>query len=393
MADYLTTDTELTSVADAIRTKGGTSASLVYPTGFVSAINAISTGTDVSDTTAAASDVRTGKYFYTSAGVKTQGSLANGSATTPATTITANPSISVDSSGLITATTSASQSVTPTVSAGYVSSGTAGTVTVSGSNTSQLTTQAAQIFHPSATDRSISSGTYLTGAQVVKGVWLTNLDAANIKKDVVVKVGDSSDDDCLTSVTGTYEGTSKSKACFCMVGNATVTVSTTISGYRLSTFTIPSATFPTVPTGANEVAVVNNINLEVANINSASIYVALNKYNSGTKDNLLIANSSSSSQSLSGTVKVKSAKYYQIDEDNLVSFTYTYFNKTFNFVDGMTWEDFVYSTGLQDNCDFQINLTNVRVKYKTSTSWKYIKKNGTNVLGTDLIDVNGTYSS
>lgn len=44
MADYLVTDTELTSVADAIRTKGGTSASLAFPTGFVDAIDAISTG-------------------------------------------------------------------------------------------------------------------------------------------------------------------------------------------------------------------------------------------------------------------------------------------------------------------------------------------------------------
>lgn len=42
--DYKTTDTELTSIANAIRTKGGTSASLAYPTGFVSAINDISTG-------------------------------------------------------------------------------------------------------------------------------------------------------------------------------------------------------------------------------------------------------------------------------------------------------------------------------------------------------------
>jgi hypothetical protein len=44
MADYLTTDTELASVASAIRSKGGTSSPLVYPTGFVSAINAIPTG-------------------------------------------------------------------------------------------------------------------------------------------------------------------------------------------------------------------------------------------------------------------------------------------------------------------------------------------------------------
>ena len=44
MTDYLTTDTELTSVANAIRTKGGTSAALTYPAGFVSAIEAIPTG-------------------------------------------------------------------------------------------------------------------------------------------------------------------------------------------------------------------------------------------------------------------------------------------------------------------------------------------------------------
>lgn len=42
--EYLTNDIELTSVADAIRAKGGTSGALVYPDGFVSAINAITTG-------------------------------------------------------------------------------------------------------------------------------------------------------------------------------------------------------------------------------------------------------------------------------------------------------------------------------------------------------------
>ena len=133
-------------------------------------------------------------------------SVASGSATTPATTITANPSISVSSSGLITASNSKTQSVTPTVSAGYVSSGTAGTITVSGSKTQQLTTQAAQTIYPSTSDQTIASGKYLTGTQTIKGVLLTNLTADNIKKDVVVKVGDSADDDRITSVTGTYEG-------------------------------------------------------------------------------------------------------------------------------------------------------------------------------------------
>ena len=41
MAIYKTTDTELTSIANAIRAKAGTSSQLVYPTGFVSAINGI----------------------------------------------------------------------------------------------------------------------------------------------------------------------------------------------------------------------------------------------------------------------------------------------------------------------------------------------------------------
>jgi hypothetical protein len=44
MADYLTTDTDLTAVADAIREKGGTSAALVWPQGYVDAIGAIESG-------------------------------------------------------------------------------------------------------------------------------------------------------------------------------------------------------------------------------------------------------------------------------------------------------------------------------------------------------------
>lgn len=47
MADYIVKDTELTQIADAIRTKGSTSASLVFPSGFASAIDAIRGGTEV----------------------------------------------------------------------------------------------------------------------------------------------------------------------------------------------------------------------------------------------------------------------------------------------------------------------------------------------------------
>lgn len=116
-----------------------------------------------------------------------------GSATTPATTITANPSISVSLFGEITASVSKSQKVTPTVSAGYVSSGTYGTVTVSGSSTEQLTTKAAQTYTPTTTNQTIAAGRYLTGTQTILGD--ANLLAENIKKDV-----------SIFSIVGSYEG-------------------------------------------------------------------------------------------------------------------------------------------------------------------------------------------
>lgn len=129
-------------------------------------------------------------------------SVAAGSAATPATTITADPSISVDAFGLIRSTVAKTQNVTPSVSAGYVPSGTAGTITVSGSSTKQLTTQGAQTIHPSTTDQTIASGKYLTGAQTVMAVRTANLYASNIVNGVTVKIGDTTDDDCVASVTG-----------------------------------------------------------------------------------------------------------------------------------------------------------------------------------------------
>lgn len=156
-----------------------------------------------SDLTASGATVTAPAGYYPASASK---SVASGSATTPATTITANPTISVGSDGLVTATVSGSQSVTPTVSAGYVSSGTAGTVSVSGSATTQLTTQAATTYHPSTTDQTIASGKYLTGAQTINAVTTTNLTAANIADGVTVKIGDVSDDDCVLSITGTHQG-------------------------------------------------------------------------------------------------------------------------------------------------------------------------------------------
>ena len=134
------------------------------------------TGTAVS---VSASELVSGTKSITSSGTTdvtnyANASVAAGSATTPSTTITANPSISVNASGLITASVSGTESVTPTVSAGYISSGTAGTITVSGSNTEQLSTQSGTTISPTESEQTaVSSGKYTTGAVKVGAISTT----------------------------------------------------------------------------------------------------------------------------------------------------------------------------------------------------------------------------
>ena len=49
MTEYLAKSEDLTAVADAIRAKGGTDAQLTFPSGFVGAVQAIPTGTTITD--------------------------------------------------------------------------------------------------------------------------------------------------------------------------------------------------------------------------------------------------------------------------------------------------------------------------------------------------------
>lgn len=86
-----------------------------------------------------------------------------------ATVTQATPTISVSTAGLITASA--------TQSAGYVAAG-------SQSATKQLTVQAAQTITPGTSNKTISSGRYLTGTQTIKGD--ANLKAANIVKGVSI---------------------------------------------------------------------------------------------------------------------------------------------------------------------------------------------------------------
>lgn len=64
MANYLTTDTDLEAVADAIRNKGGTSADLEFPHGFVDAIDAIEAGGSGSGAAVVASGTFTGNGSF-----------------------------------------------------------------------------------------------------------------------------------------------------------------------------------------------------------------------------------------------------------------------------------------------------------------------------------------
>lgn len=159
--------------------------------------------------------------------------VPNGSATTPTTTISVTPTISVSATGLVTASGTASENITPTISAGYISSGTAGAVTASASNTYQLTRLTATAYNVSTEDQTIAAGQYITGQQRFKGVAVSStLTAANIKSGVTITVGDADNASRITSVTGTYTGGGDTKI-------VTGTFTTPTTEGAASTVTIP----------------------------------------------------------------------------------------------------------------------------------------------------------
>lgn len=129
-----------------------------------------------SDVTVSGDTVTTPAGYYASSVSK---SVAAGSATAPASISGTSATVST---GTNTLTLTKSISVTPTVSAGYVSAGTAGTASVS--LTASVTTKAAATFTPSTSDQTIASGTYLTGAQTISGD--ANLVGSNIKSGVSI---------------------------------------------------------------------------------------------------------------------------------------------------------------------------------------------------------------
>lgn len=111
---------------------------------------------------------------------------------------TATPAASISATGATLSTgtntltlSKSSVSNTPQVSAGYISSGTAGNSSVS--LTASVTTKGTATITPGTTNQTISSGTYITGTQTISGD--ANLVAGNIKSGTTI-----------FGVTGSYTG-------------------------------------------------------------------------------------------------------------------------------------------------------------------------------------------
>ena len=124
-----------------------------------------------SNLTASGATVTAPAGYYASNASK---SVASGSATPQAIISATGAEVNIYEANKITLEKTVSN--TPTVSAGYISSGTAGNTAIS--IEASVTTKAATTYTPTTSNQTIASGTYLTGTQTISGD--ADLIAANI---------------------------------------------------------------------------------------------------------------------------------------------------------------------------------------------------------------------
>lgn len=125
---------------------------------------------DSSDLTVSGATITAPAGYYSSSA---SASVASGSAT-PASSLSGTSASLSTGTNTLTLTKTISNS--PQVTAGYVSSGTAGNTAVT--LTASVTTKAAATITPGTSNQAIASGTYLTGTQTISGD--ANLLAGNI---------------------------------------------------------------------------------------------------------------------------------------------------------------------------------------------------------------------
>lgn len=268
--------------------------------------------------------------------------VAAGSAFPPAVTITTNPTIGVNTSGVVTATYTGSSSITPTVNAGYVTAGTAGAISTTGTSTYQLTSKAAATYYPSTADQTIASQRWLVGNQTIKSVTTSNLTAANIKSGTVVKVGDVNNASRITQVTGTYAPT---------ISSVTVTPTSTTQTFNASGVD-----------GYKPVTVNGDSNLKAENIaDGVSIFGVTGTYTDAPSYTATINGSGSTSGRYVGYAQTPDGIQHYTDGD------------TFTFKAGQNL--YLYVAGPGNYAYIYVN--DVQVKYSSggSTGYDYVLPN------------------
>ena len=104
---------------------------------------------------------------------------------------------------------------------GYVAYDEAGSIL-----TGTIPSKAAATYNASLSDRTISSGQYLSGDQLIRGIVLTNIASENIKYGVTISVGDTDSSTRLTSRPGSFTRANTSTAT-----NGAASANQILSGY------------------------------------------------------------------------------------------------------------------------------------------------------------------
>ena len=297
-----------TVTADA----GYTALSTVY-VGAISStyIGSSITRRDIGDIEQAGSEITIPRGYYA---YDCGWSLEGGEISVGVIGITANPTISVDSNGLITASVIGGTPVTPKLdSSGYfndaagdsVGTLTAGSVSVYGSNSTQLSTEAGKTVTPTTSEQTaVAAGKYTTGAIKVAAMPSGTAGTPTATKGTVsnhsISVTPS-----VTNTTGYITGGTKSgtavtvSASELVSGTKSITASgsTDVTNYKYASVSAGTATTPAKTISVTPGITLNSstgaISVSVAGSSSVTPTVSAGYVSSGTAGTITVSGSSS----------------------------------------------------------------------------------------------------